>query len=445
TLTYLSAWLNKTATQDRIVLSKDQGLIVLASLPAAGLVLGATYTLQLDMRGSTILVYVNGVQKLSYTLSGPEMSAYGKAKLHGLWMNTGGADPYDDFGSRWDNFSVLSPGQPKVYDTVPATSQAGNYTLALVDIAAIVEKPDAGANQVLLPTDTAVAIPVGAVGRVEQLGVGVTTFQALYGVTVRGPARAAPGTQYATGRWRKRAANDFIIEGDIAAVAAFDPSQLGGILQGWIKADSEASTDGSNVLPTERSGSGLTITQATTALQPIFKTNILNGLPAYRWDGATNVVNLSTLAALTAGEVFVIIKAVADPHSTGTKSGLWHLGSEPTNGSLYPFTDGVIYDDFGTTVRKTVGNPTPSLAAWRGYNVISTSSEYTANLDGAQIFTTATNTPGFPAAPTLGKSLGAFFFEGDIAELVLCNAKLSTTQRTSLKAYFNSKYGLAIA
>lgn len=437
--------LNKTGTQDRIFLSVNPAASTLVSLPAAGLVAGQTYDVQLRMVGSLIEVYLDSVLKLSHTLSAPNLALYGTQKNHGLYMILG-ADPFDDGGSRWDNFQVLSDVLVAVPDAVTVATYAADHTLAVADIDKVIEMDSASANRLLLPTDTAVAIPVGSEGRVDQIGVGLTTVEALYGVTVRRDAgRAATGTRYASGRWRKRAANDFMVYGDIAATPYFEPSQLGGLLQGWIKADSETPVaDGTAVVPTERSGSGLTVTQATGSAQPLYKTNILNGLPAYQFDGVDDQLLLSTLAALTAGEVFLIVKANNDP-GVGIKA-LWRLGTEPTNSGIYPWTDGQIYEEFGTTVRKTVGNPTPSLSsAFRLYNVISAAGEFTVNLDGTQLFTTATNTVGFPAAPTLGKGIGATFFAGQWCEWVLLNAKASTTQRAHLKAYFASKFALTIA
>ncbi len=173
--------------------------------------------------------------------------------------------------------------------------------------------------------------------------------------------------------------------------------------------------------------------------------NGLNGLTVIDF-AASGVqwLDLQSLASLTAVEIFVVVKAAQDPNATSAGSILWHMGTAGTT-THYPESDGVIRESAGTTVRKVVGNPTPALTSWRLYNVISTSAEFTANLDGTQLFTTATNVVGLPAAPRLGHSASSASFVGQIAEFIVCNAKLSTPDRTSMKAYIATKYGLTIA
>src|SRR5262245_37146172 len=57
------------------------------------------------------------------------------------------------------------------------------------------------------------------------------------------------------------------------------PDQITGLV-GWWKADSLALSDGAAVTSwSDSSGTGNTATQATGGVQPIYKTNILNGKP----------------------------------------------------------------------------------------------------------------------------------------------------------------------
>jgi hypothetical protein len=142
------------------------------------------------------------------------------------------------------------------------------------------------------------------------------------------------------------------------------------------------------------------------------------------------------------------VRADNDPGSGDGTSGLWTFNPDGVSQAThYPYSDGNIYESFGTTARKTVGNPTPSLAAWRLYNISSASGAYTVRLDGTQIFTTGTNTVGFPTAPQLGRSWTTTFttyFPGDYAELIVCSV-LSGGDRTSMNAYIASEYSLTIA
>jgi hypothetical protein len=220
----------------------------------------------------------------------------------------------------------------------------------------------------------------------------------------------------------------------------FTPSSIGG-LTAWLKADAGTSTttDGVGIATwSDQSGSANDATQATGAAQPLYKTAIQNGLPIVRFDKVqSRFFGMPTLAALTAGTVFIVVATATDPGS-GDNTGLWKLG---TSGDMFfPFTDGIVYDDCGSTVRKTTVNPTPALTAFHVYEVSSAAGAWTNWLDGAQLFTTATNTVAFSATPTLGKT-AAQFFSGDIGELLIYNSALSAGNRQSVEAYLKAKWG----
>lgn len=101
--------------------------------------------------------------------------------------------------------------------------------------------------------------------------------------------------------------------------------------------------------------------------------------------------------------MFIVFWRDNDPPPITAETGLWRF-TGPAQGTIehIPFTDGVIYDACGRTVRKTTVNPTTSLTAPVVYEVISTSLEWTNRLNGAQLFTTATNTVDFAGDMQLG-------------------------------------------
>jgi hypothetical protein len=196
---------------------------------------------------------------------------------------------------------------------------------------------------------------------------------------------------------------------------------------------------------TDSSGNSRHATQSTAGSKPIYKTNILNGKPVVRFDGADDFLNLVDLSALTEGEIFIVVKINNDPPTNEFKAGLWYIGSEPNGSVLYPSTDSIIYDSFGTTVRKAVGNPTPSLTSFRIYSVYSAPNDWQSFLDGFSLFSTSTSTVGFNSAPTLGKSRNPTqaierFLDGDVAEVIFYNHKLSTSVRSDVQGYLNAKY-----
>lgn len=196
---------------------------------------------------------------------------------------------------------------------------------------------------------------------------------------------------------------------------------------------------------TDSSGLSNNGTQGTVDSQPRKIDNVLNGHPVVRFDGINDHFSFPDfLTGLASGEVFIVVRPRLDPNPTAARTGLWDMGSESAVTSHFPWTDGIIYDEFGTTARKATVNPLPSLANWRLYNVRSATNAWSSHLDGVQLFTTATNTVGWAAAPVLGGS-PPYYFDGDIAEVLIYGNVLSATDRTKITDYIERKYRLAIA
>jgi len=113
----------------------------------------------------------------------------------------------------------------------------------------------------------------------------------------------------------------------------------------------------------------------------------------------------------------------------------------------YPYTDSNIYDDFGSSSRKTVGNPTPSLANWHIASFHSQSASWKYYLNGTSFFSTGTNTVGWISTPKLGRQHRAdlntdAWYNGNLAELCLFSEFLSDANRQKVEGYLAYKYGL---
>lgn len=100
---------------------------------------------------------------------------------------------------------------------VPIVSRTASHTLALSDAGAQVEVASASATTVTVPTDAAVAFPVGSTILLVQAGAGQVTVAGAAGVTVN----ATPGLklygQWSTALLVKRAANVWLLSGDLSA------------------------------------------------------------------------------------------------------------------------------------------------------------------------------------------------------------------------------------
>lgn len=158
------------------------------------------------------------------------------------------------------------------------------------------------------------------------------------------------------------------------------------------------------------------------------------------------------LTGFSAGEGFAVIKLDQDPITASSEGGppFGDFGSS-TTGSVYPFTDGIIYDEFGTTVRKTTNNPTTSLATWHLFNVRSASGSYiwsiNAATSGNDFFSTGTNTVGWGTAPRIGadnltnRSIFGLGVEFIFFSRILDDA---TERKAIIHQYLNDAYGFSL-
>ncbi len=149
------------------------------------------------------------------------------------------------------------------------------------------------------------------------------------------------------------------------------------------------------------------------------------------------------LSGASAGEIFAVLKNDADPAASAGRSGLWAF-SQSNFDVHHPYTDGKIYEAFGRASRVDCGNPAPSLAAMHVYNVLSRSGEWTVNLNGAQLYTTATNTVSFLSSgifPRIGRSQGSSYnYAGLIGEVLVFNRALTAQERTEVYNYLAAKW-----
>ncbi len=101
-------------------------------------------------------------------------------------------------------------------NTVATNSQSASYTLVLDDLGKVVEQTEAAATTISVPSNAAVAYPVGAIIQIRQYGTGQITITGATGVTIRsrGAANKTAG-QYAEAALTKRAADEWILSGDI--------------------------------------------------------------------------------------------------------------------------------------------------------------------------------------------------------------------------------------
>ena len=237
----------------------------------------------------------------------------------------------------------------------------------------------------------------------------------------------------------------------------FSPTDITGCKL-WLEADAGVYKDAGSTLAgngdavqqwNDQSGNGNNVTQATSGNRPTFATAVVNGLPSVRFSASASQFfdAGAPLSGATAGSLFVALKRNSSPPADGTSAGFMQWSTADA-APWYPWTDGHIYESFGTTARKDTGAAS-GLATFRIYAVIAAASDWTNFLDGTQQFHTTSNTVAFKTSgSTVGKSSdgGATgYFDGDIVEVILYDSALSSTDRASVTTYLAQKYGITAA
>ena len=182
--------------------------------------------------------------------------------------------------------------------------------------------------------------------------------------------------------------------------------------------------------------------QPTIANQPrlintgTIETVVGSNFPGIRFIQASSTylsLPTSIFTGVVSGEIFWVVNSLNDP-AVGTPA--FHSMGVDGQNCHYPWTDGVVYEGWGTGSRKSTGDPIPSLASKRVYNIASISGEWTSRIDGSVLFTTSSNTPAFPTSGTpaffnLGRNIGnSFFFDGTVGEMIIFDGYLNTTARS---------------
>lgn len=237
----------------------------------------------------------------------------------------------------------------------------------------------------------------------------------------------------------------------------FNPRQVGS-LRLWLDATDPA---GNGIQPAnasavsswvDKSGNGNTVTQGTGANQPVYQTGVLNGKPVVRFDGTNDLMVKSSASSLgTTVTMFVVgttngnasfNRGTFFDYSTGavTNTGANLIQKETSPNMAVGFFDGTLDQFDGTAITL------PYTAVMYIYN---TGSNGFLFQNGVQTATGATgNISGAPNVYTIGSlfnSVGGWFLNGDVAEVIFYNGNISTAQKLLVNRYLGNKWGIAVA
>jgi len=218
-------------------------------------------------------------------------------------------------------------------------------------------------------------------------------------------------------------------------------------LTAWFKADAIVGLSDGGLIGTwlDSSASSLNISQNITISMPTWQSNILNANPVVRFDGSTqslirsDVLGANFLAS-NAGTFYFVLRN--DTLSSGQDFLQWGGGE----GQVEFFSqdggaDKLVYFNHGILPRSTAvpGNWESSFHLIEFYRSGPTGNiqlDYTNLYNSSTAFSDLTN---LNSNYTLNVG-GAGFFDGDIAEILIYDIALSSTERDSVYTYLNDKY-----
>jgi len=269
-------------------------------------------------------------------------------------------------------------------------------------------------------------------------------------------------------------------KGSGTTVADSTTNANAGTITGAVWENSEPFTepidDGTAVrLWSDQSGNGYDATQSTTAARPTYIASGLNGLPVVRFDGTDDRLSIPSSTATfkflhsDVSTVFIVAKAgvVADP---GVIYGFIHNGTGTQNIGFYiRYTDASPNNDrighniyLGTVGQIVVSNNTSSGAFTANQfsfltvlskpsdAVVEERSAISINGGVSAKANFSTNTPSTSDASidlTIGGSSTATvpFLNGDIAEIIVYNRALNTSELSQVHKYLSMKWGITLA
>lgn len=211
----------------------------------------------------------------------------------------------------------------------------------------------------------------------------------------------------------------------------------------WLDANDLGLADGDPVPSwTDKSATGRVFSQGDTSRRPTYRTNVINAQPVVRFDGSNDTL-LST--ALQLGNNYSTFAVVRPLVNTGNWTNIFENGSGARvmlwlNNN--PYSLQAVGHREGSFTNSSVAVSPLSSPSLVGYVI--TSGELQLYINGASATTnnpTQGSTPALSGAFGVGGRSDGYTLNGDIAEIVIYNKSLSSTEVQQLKDYFNDKYG----
>lgn len=212
------------------------------------------------------------------------------------------------------------------------------------------------------------------------------------------------------------------------------------ILWAWFKPETLGSNGSAISTLTDSSANGRNGTQGTGANQPVVSTGELNGFSAISFVDNTDSIQLPSMAALTAGSAFLVLKASDDTSTHGFPIQASTGGGE----AHYPFNSTQVYANFGSTTRPLVFDPTAyNIDTYHILSLHSAAGDKRIYIGNVLVYSSGTNTVAFSSTPAFGLHAGNFYgWIGKLVEATIFTTAMTTGERNAEYARLAAKYGL---
>ena len=235
--------------------------------------------------------------------------------------------------------------------------------------------------------------------------------------------------------------NQFGVQ-SLSAASSFIPTDISG-LTAWFDADDSGTIieSGNSISQwNDKSGNGNNVTQATSSNQPLTNTNTINGKNVITFDGLNDYLKRATWTGGVIAQpntAFVVFKfdinaarTIFDGSSSGTERHIIRTASSST------------ISIWAGAVTVLTSSDVGSLAVPRLITAVYNSTSSEIYMEG-----TLEKTGDSGSFSMQGISLGsnwdvALPFDGDIAEVIIYNKLLNTTERQQAEAYLTTKWGI---
>lgn len=299
-----------------------------------------------------------------------------------------------------------------------------SYTATVSDQGKLVTLDNASAISVTLPTDASAAIPVGGWVDFAALNTGMATLNGESGATVNTPTSKRTLRRYSTVRAVKRAANAWLLSGDLdpTATLSYSDTVLADSPEVFYRFAETSGTTAADASPNLRDGT-IAGTPTLDVAGPVSK--------AITFDGTNDVVSRAYDAWLTNSAADSFTVECWFKTSTAGRAIMAKHGNNAGWNLLIGGGSQVLFTVFGKGYRLSAGTYTDN--AWHHVVAVNNGSGGSVDvyIDGAlDNGTTSTSAYSMNSstALTIGSRNGGLYWVGSLAEPAYYSTALNATQ-----------------